>query len=57
MKHRIIGDSVQTVAIELNAGEGVFSRLGTLLFVKGAVKSESNPDGPYWAVLSETGGW
>ncbi len=54
VKHRIIGDSVQTVAIELNAGEGVFSRLGTLLFVKGAVKSESNPDGPYWAVLSQT---
>ena len=53
MKHRIIGDSVQTVAIELNAGEGVFSRLGSLLFVKGAVKSESNPEGPYWAVLAE----
>jgi len=54
VKHRILGDAVQTIAIELEAGESVFSRLGTLLFVKGAVKSDTNPAGPYWLAISET---
>ena len=40
--------------MELSEGEGVYGRLGTLLFVKGAVKSDSNPEGPYWAAISET---
>lgn len=54
MKHRIIGDTFQTVAVELAEGESIFGRLGTLLFVKGAVKSDSNPQGPYWATIRET---
>jgi uncharacterized protein (AIM24 family) len=53
LKYRIIGDTGQTVAVELTAGEAVFGRLGTLLFVKGAVKSDTNPSGPYWATLAE----
>lgn len=54
MKYRIIGDAVQTVAVELAGGEAVFGRLGTLLFVKGAVKSDTSPAGPYWAAVSGT---
>ena len=54
MKYRIIGDTGQTVAVELFAGEAIFGFLGTLLFVKGAVKSDTAPSGPYWATISET---
>lgn len=54
MKHRIIGETDQTVAIELSEGESIFGRLGTLLFVKGAVKSNTNPEGPYWSSVSQT---
>ena len=54
MKYRIIGDAVQTFAIELSEGETVFSRLGTLLFVKGAVKSNTDPEGAYWATVIQT---
>jgi len=54
LKYRIIGDNFQTVAVELAEGEAVFGRLGTLLFVKGAVKSDTNPEGPYWNTISQT---
>ncbi|MCX6645366.1 MAG: AIM24 family protein, partial [bacterium] len=54
MKHRIIGDTIQTIAIELAPEESIFGRLGSLLFVKGAVRSDSNPEGPYWATIRET---
>ena len=54
MKHRIIGDAIQTIAIELAPQESIFGRLGSLLFVKGAVKSDSNPEGPYWSTIRET---
>ena len=53
VKHRIIGDTGQTVAVELTGGEAVFGRIGTLLFVKGAVRSDTNPSGPYWSTISE----
>jgi len=53
LKYRIIGDTGQSVAVELTGGEAVFGRLGTLLFVKGAVKSDTNPTGPYWATIAE----
>ncbi len=49
MKYRIIGDTVQTIAIELAEGDSIFSRLGTFLFAKGAVKSETAPKGGYWS--------
>ncbi len=53
VKYRIIGDTIQTVAIELSAGDGIMGRLGTLLFVKGAIKSNTNPEGVYWTSLAE----
>lgn len=53
MKYRIIGDALQTLAVELVDGETVFGRLGTLLFARGAVKSETNPKGTYWAGVTE----
>ncbi len=52
MKYRIIGDTVQTVAIELTEGDAIFGRLGTMLFAKGAVKSETDPKGGYWSGVS-----
>ena len=52
MKYRIIGDAMQTVALELAAGEAVFSRLGTMLFARGAIKSETTPAGTYWSALT-----
>jgi len=54
VKYRIIGDAVQSVAIELSQGDGVFARLGSLLFVKGAVRSNTSPQGPYWSAVTET---
>ncbi|HDS30279.1 MAG TPA: AIM24 family protein [Firmicutes bacterium] len=54
MKYRIIGDTVQTIAIELSANECIFSRLGSVLFVKGALASETAPKGGYWSNISST---
>jgi len=54
LKYRIIGDAVQAVAVELSEGDTIFSRLGTLLFVKGAVKSNTSPDGAYWNTIIDT---
>jgi len=54
MKYRIIGDAMQTVAIELSEGDSVFGRLGSMLFVRGAVRSETAPSGPYWIGLTGT---
>ena len=52
MKYRIIGDTVQTVAIELSEGDAIFGRLGTMLFAKGAIKSETDPKGGSWSGIS-----
>lgn len=54
MKHRIIGDALQTVAVELGAGETVFGRLGTLLFARGGIKSETNPQSAYWSAVTDS---
>ena len=51
VKYRIIGDAMQTIAVELSTGDSVFARQGAMLFAKGAVKSEIAPDGAYWSGL------
>jgi uncharacterized protein (AIM24 family) len=51
LKYRLIGDSIQSVAVELSEGEGILMRTGSMLFARGSIKSESNLSGPYWNVL------
>ncbi len=54
LKYRIIGDTVQTLAVELNSEDVAFGRMGSLLFLKGAVKSDVNPQGANWSMLSDS---
>lgn len=52
MKYKTIGDSMQDVAVELAAGETIFGKFGSMLFARGAIKSETAPQEPYWDNLS-----
>lgn len=54
MKFRLIGDAIQTVAVELSPGEAVFSRMGTLLFARGGIRSQTQPNEPYWLMISRS---
>ena len=53
MKYRIVGDSTQTIAVELAAGDSVTSRLGSMLFARGAVTVVTTPSDPLWRSLSD----
>jgi len=51
MKHKIIGDNLQIVNIELNKGESVYSEAGRLVFKSENVKMEAKVKGGLTAAL------
>ncbi|MFH1676371.1 MAG: AIM24 family protein [bacterium] len=53
MKYRVIGNNAQTVAIEIQEKEAIFTRLGRLLFARGSVNAQSSPQGTYWTVVTD----
>ena len=52
MKYRIVGDAMQTVAVELSEGEAVLCRGESVLFVRGAVRAEDISLSPQWTALN-----